>query len=119
MQFVSVQDFITRQIPEVLEKKAEEVRAIGGKYKLGLTPLGRFYLDLSAATPAIYTLRPGQDPRADVSIETSVAEFEKLLRASDPRTAAMTAVLFGLIRVTGDTAKATKFLELWKLIQAL
>ena len=71
---VDIPNIFNEQLPGILQRNADEAKAINAKFQMNITGAGSWHLDLTSSGP---TVAPGEKP-ADCTVTIAADDFVKL-----------------------------------------
>ena len=104
---VDIQKLFNEELPQALEKNADEAKTIGAKYQMNITGAGEWHVDVSGTGPSC---KSGTG-EADCTITIAEEDFQKLME--NPQANGMQLFFAGKLKVTGNQMLAMKLQKLF------
>ncbi len=96
------------ELPGALQRNADDAKTINAKFQLNIAGAGEWFIDVTEAGPSC---KPGNPGGADVTIDVSAEDFQKL--HENPQTNGMQLFFQGKLKVQGNQMLAMKLSKLF------
>jgi putative sterol carrier protein len=102
---VDIPNIFNEQLPGILQRNAEEAKAINAKFQMNITGAGSWHIDLTSAVP---TVSPGEKP-ADCTVTVAAEDFAKL---QENPSSGMQLFFAGKLKIAGNQMLGMKLQKL-------
>jgi putative sterol carrier protein len=104
---VDIKKLFNEELPASLAKNADDVKTIGAKFQMNITPVGEWFIDASDSGPVC---RAGTE-EADCTLTIAEEDFQKLIE--NPQANGMALFFAGKLKVGGNQMLAMKLNKLF------
>jgi putative sterol carrier protein len=103
-----IPNMFNEQLPGILQRNAEEAKAINAKFQMNITGAGSWHLDLTSSGPSVSA---GEKP-ADCTITVAADDFIKL---QENPAAGMPLFFAGKLKISGNQMLGMKLQKILSL----
>ena len=105
---VDIPNIFNEQLPGILQRNADEAKAINAKFQMNITGAGQWHLDLTSSGPSVSS---GEKP-ADCTVTIAAEDFAKL---QENPASGMQLFFAGKLKITGNQMLGMKPQKLFSL----